>query len=119
MATINWFEIPVSDMDRAARFYGELLGNPLERADFGEVPHAFVTSGKDAIGALVKDPNNKPAGDGNLVYFGTQDIEAAISRVEALGAGVLVPKTAIGEHGHIAVLRDSEGNRVGLHTPRA
>jgi predicted enzyme related to lactoylglutathione lyase len=116
--TINWFEIPVSDMDRAAKFYGALLGSELKRGDFFEVPHAFFNNGKDAIGALVKDPRNAPARSGNVVYFGTPDIEAAIARVRALGAEVLLPKTDIGDPGHIAVLHDSEGNRVGLHTHR-
>jgi predicted enzyme related to lactoylglutathione lyase len=120
MGTINWFEIPVSNMDRAAKFYGELVGGPLRRETFQEIPHAFLGDPASGVGgALVKDPHNKPSADGNVVYLGSADIEGAIARVRPLGAEVLVPKTDIGEHGHIAVLRDSEGNRIGLHTPRA
>ena len=120
MGTINWFEIPVSNMDRAAKFYGELVGRPPRLESFQDVPHALLGDGTSGVsGALVKDPNNKPSPDGNLVYLGSPDIEAAIARVKHLGAEVLVQKTDIGEHGFIAVLRDSEGNRIGLHTPRA
>jgi uncharacterized protein len=116
--TINWFEIPVANMDRAAKFYGALLGSELKRGDFVDVPHAFFSNGKDMIGALVHDPHNKPVSEGRVLYFGSQDIEGALARVRELGAEVIVPKTDIGDPGHIAVLRDSEGNRVGLHTPR-
>lgn len=120
MDSVNWFEIPVSNMDRAAKFYGELVGSPLRRDNFHDIPHAFVGNGAHGpVGALVKDPGNKPSPDGNVVYLGSADIEAAIARVKPLGAEVLVPKTDIGEHGFIAVLRDSEGNRIGLHTPPA
>jgi hypothetical protein len=105
-------------MDRAAKFYGALLGSELKRGVFGGVPHAFFNNGEEMIGALVADPRNKPARDGNVLYIGSGDIEAALARVRELGAEVLVPKTDIGDPGFIAVLHDSEGNRVGLHTPR-
>ncbi|HEY6878599.1 MAG TPA: VOC family protein [Polyangiales bacterium] len=116
--TINWFEIPVANMDRAAKFYGALLDIELPRGDFGKVPHAFFRNHDAMIGALVHDPQNKPSGQGNVVYFGSDDIEAAIARVRELGVEVLLAKTDIGDPGFIALLRDSEGNRVGIHTPR-
>ncbi len=115
--TLTWFEIPVINMDRAAKFYGTLLGSELKRDDFGGIPHAFFSNGKDTTGALVHDPRNKPSADGRVLYFHSGDIDAALGRVRALGAEVLVPKLDIGGPGHIAVLIDSEGNRVGLHTP--
>ena len=120
MNVINWFEIPVTNMDRAAKFYGELVGRTPTRGEFDSIPHAFLGDGSSGVaGALVHDPNNKPSPHGNLLYLASPDIDAAIARVRPLGAEVLVPKTDIGEHGTIAVLRDSEGNRVGLHTPRS
>ncbi|MDB4989099.1 MAG: Glyoxalase family protein [Myxococcaceae bacterium] len=104
MSAINWFEIPVADMDRAMRFYEALLGRPLQREVFMDVPHAIIKSSKDKDGvggALIADPKRKPSGTGSCVYLDSSDIDASFS---------------IGPMGSIALIKDTEGNLVGLHT---
>lgn len=115
-----WFEIFVADMDRAARFYQDTLGVELRREDFGGKPHAIFPAGEGgAGGALVRDAERKPNGGGTLVYLSaTGKLDACLDRVPHAGGAVLLPKTDIGEHGFIAIARDTEGNSVGLHSER-
>ena len=119
MNAINWFEIPVENMDRAVRFYEALLGYGLKRENFMDVPHAIIKSSKDddgVGGALIQDKKRKPSAAGTCVYLNSSDIDGALKRVTTLGGDVLQPKTSIGPMGSIALLKDSEGNLIGLHT---
>lgn len=116
---INWFEIPTTDMDRAVRFYETILDRSLKREIFGGLPMAiFVAEGTG--GALVHDPKRRPTADGALVYLDAQgDLDGCLARVARAGGSVALPKTDIGEQGFIAIVKDSEGNLVGLHVPRS
>jgi uncharacterized protein len=115
---INWFEIPVRDLDRAERFYAEMLDRPLQRTVFGGVEHAIFSASETGVGgALVRDSRRKPHADGALVYLATSDIEASLKRAQASGGETLLPRTDISPHGFIGIVRDSEGNTVGLHSP--
>lgn len=113
----TWFEIPTTDLDRATHFYGQLLATTLKILFFGE-PMALFPSAKEGVGgALVHRPQQQPALNGTLVYLNTDGfLDDVLARTEALGGGILVPKTPIpGGSGHFAVIRDTEGNHVGLH----
>lgn len=118
---IDWFEISVSDLARAQRFYELTLGVTLTPSDYARVPAAvFPGDAKDSIrGALIQDPKRKPGVGGSIVYLNaTGKLDACLERLASAGGNVVVPKTDIGEPGFIAVLRDTEGNLVGLHSER-
>ena len=117
---IDWFEISVSDLERAQRFYEVTLGVTLTPSDYARVPAAvFPGDGKGVRGGLIQDPKRKPGVGGSLVYLNaTGKLDACLERVAPAGGNVVVPKTDIGEPGFIAVLRDTEGNLVGLHSER-
>jgi len=120
MNAINWFEIPVEDMERATRFYEALLGQPLRRENFMDVPHAIFKSSKDGDGvggALIQQRGRKPGGEGTVVYLHSNDIDAALKRALEIGGSVSQPRTSIGPMGSVAQVKDTEGNLVGLHTP--
>src|SRR6185312_12487164 len=105
---IHWFEIFVGDFDRAVRFYETLLGIELRRASEDGRPMAiFASAVTDGVGgALVRlDANGK--------------LDASLARVERAGGAVIQPKTDIGAPGFIALVRDTEGNVIGLHSERA
>ena len=114
----NWFDLPSLDFDRARTFYETVLGVsfPVQPpAREGEVRMAFFPDASPG-GAIVHDPRLRPGVDGPVVYLNVNGaLDACVARVEAAGGKVLVPVTGIGEHGRIALLIDSEGNRVGLH----
>jgi predicted enzyme related to lactoylglutathione lyase len=115
-----WFELPTTDLDRAETFYRTVLGYPLKRefSEDGSLEMAvFNVDDAEVKGALVKGEHFQPGMAGALVYLnGGRDLAVPLGRVEAAGGRVVMPKTAIGPHGHIALFIDSEGNRVGLHS---
>lgn len=117
---MNWFEIPVIDIDRAKKFYTASLGFPLEDMEMGPVKMAMFpmdTEGFGAGGSLTQAENYTPSHTGTMVYFPVSDIDATLQKIGAAGGKTLAPKASIGEHGHIGLFEDTEGNRIGLHTP--
>lgn len=119
MNIINWFEIPCQNLERAAKFYEAVLDIALQREDFMGVPHAiFKTSTTEGVGgALVQDSNNTPAARGSRVYLSADGkLDACIARIEQHGGQIVQPRTSIGPLGALAMLRDTEGNYVGLHS---
>lgn len=117
---LNWFEIPVRDLDRAQRFYEELLGQPLRREQMGPANVLAVfpyTEGAGVGGALKASPESAPSTAGTLVYLDAgPSLDATLDRAARLGATLLTPKVQLpGDMGAFAHIQDSEGNRVGLH----
>lgn len=123
MNPVNWFEIPVTDIDRAVDFYERVLGTTLTRIP-APVPgrrlamFPWEPGAANASGALAEGPGSTPRIDGTLVSFQCEDVADELARVEAAGGKVLLPKTSIGEYGFIGHFVDTEGNRVGLHSAR-
>ena len=118
---VNWFEIPVTDLPRAVRFYEAILGVSLQTMDMGPAQMAMfpmVQGGPNAGGALVKTDGYTPSQAGTVIYFSVDDIEGTLAKIGGAGGSTLVPKMSIGEHGFFAQFTDSEGNRVALHSMR-
>jgi predicted enzyme related to lactoylglutathione lyase len=116
---VGWFEIHVADMARAKAFYEQLLGTQLNKLDSpGMDMMAFTmdSHGHGASGALVCMPGMAPGGNSTLVYFSSADCAIEAGRAEAAGGQVFKPKTSIGPYGFIALLIDTEGNMIGLHS---
>ncbi len=116
--SLNWFEIPTTDIRRAARFYGTILGTELEVSDTGRGYLMAMFPFEGGVGgALVQGEGFEPSSKGAVIYLTCgPDLSAALDRVEAAGGKVLTPKTNIGEHGFMAFLLDTEGNRLALHS---
>jgi hypothetical protein len=116
--TLNWFELFVADLPRAQAFYEQVLATKLRAEQFNGEPHAIF--GADGLkGALVKREGRKPSAEGSLVYLNCNGaLDAALSRVEKAGGKIVMPKTDIGDPGFIAIVKDTEGNAVGLHSAR-
>jgi uncharacterized protein len=120
---VGWFEIPVIDMERAIKFYETVLGYKLSRNILGDLDMAWFPWVDNSIGSggsLVKhEEYYKPASDGVLVYFTafSGDLANELGRVEAAGGTVIMPKKQISpEHGYMALIIDTEGNRIALHS---
>ncbi len=113
----NWFEIPVKDLDRAGKFYAKVFGVKLTLE--GHVAFfPYAEEGPGAAGSLTRFESYEPSHSGTLVYFGVDDINEILRRVNANGGKTLLPKTRIGisGFGFIAHFEDCEGNRVGLRS---
>jgi predicted enzyme related to lactoylglutathione lyase len=116
--TLNWFEIFVANLPRAQAFYEAVLGTKLKAETFNGEPHAIFAA-EDLKGALVQRASRKPSAEGSLVYLNCNgQLDAVLGRVAGAGGRVVMPKTDIGPPGFIAVVADSEGNAVGLHSAR-
>jgi predicted enzyme related to lactoylglutathione lyase len=119
---VGWFEIPVTDMDRAKKFYDAVFEikveiHPMNELVMGWFP--FAENKPGAPGSLVKHPDwYKPSDShGPLVYFSSEDVQIELDRVDSAGGKIIQPKTLIKEDiGYMAVFIDSEGNRIALHS---
>jgi uncharacterized protein len=118
---INWFEIPVTDIERAKHFYQVALSIHMEQMDMGGMQMATFPweagSGK-LSGALVQTESNQPSGNGTIVYLNANpDLAPVLDRLQSEGAQIVMPKTLIDEQtGYMAMFLDLDGNRVGLHS---
>jgi predicted enzyme related to lactoylglutathione lyase len=117
---LTWFEIPTHDLDRAVKFYETVLGISLKREVFGGTPMAiFPASREDTSGALVQEAGRTPSTEGTLIYLDAAGrLDDCLARVARAGGAVVSGRTDIGDPGYVAVLRDTEGNLVALHSPR-
>ena len=118
---LNWFEISVSDISRAKKFYETIFGISMDQQEMMGMQMAFFPSenmnGK-VSGALVQGPMHKPSADGAKIYLnGNPDLSDALSKVESAGGKVNMPKTKISDDiGFMAFFTDTEGNNVALHS---
>ena len=117
--SINWFEIPVTDFNRAKAFYATLLGGEIM-----EMPHPSFKYGilpgdmqNGVTGGIVQGEGFTPSMTGAVIYLnGGDDLSVPLAKVEAAGGKILMPKTSIGGNGFMAHIVDTEGNRVALHS---
>ena len=118
---LNWFEIPVIDMQRAKHFYQVAFGIHMEEMNTGEMQMAMfpyeMNSGK-LSGALVKSDYHRPSKDGVIIYLNANpDMKEVLDRIEQEHGEVVMPKTQISpEIGYMAFFVDTEGNRIALHS---
>ena len=118
---VGWFEIPVTDMDRAKAFYEKVFCISISIHDLGGFIMGwfpYEDKVKGISGSLVKHEMYQPSDHaGALIYFSCKDVAEEVGRVVGAGGEVLREKTAIGEgHGFMALIKDCEGNRIGLHS---
>lgn len=116
---VNWFDINVSDLERAKKFYEtvfnlQLTDFPIEFGRQSGFP--FDEKGMNITGALVEKKDFVANGNNTLIYFESEDCVTEEARVEAAGGKIIRPKMSIGPFGFVAVLMDTEGNTIGLHS---
>ena len=116
---VVWFDIPVRDIDRAVRFYSAVLGIHLKKEQAGPgmamamLPHTEGSIG----GCLVQNADARPSETGPLLYLNTHGrLDDAVRAVEMHGGTILAPRHSIAPFGFRAIVLDSEGNRVALHS---
>jgi len=120
---ISWFEIGTSDLNRATKFYETIFGVTLTPLDLDNIKMRMfpLVDMMTQVGGAIVDSGgfHKPSStDGPLIYLnGNPDVQNVLDKVEAAGGKIMVPKTMISpEYGYMAVILDSEGNRIGLHS---
>jgi len=119
---LNWFEIPVTDFERAKTFYESIFDyvmpvNHMGPAKMGFFLYDFQNGGRG--GAIVHNPDfYSPSDNGSLIYLNCEpDLQIVLSKVQGAGGTVLKEKTEVGPNlGFWALIKDTEGNRVALHS---
>ena len=121
---LNWFEIPVSNFDRAKKFYETIFNYEMPESVMGDTRMGFflydMPAGKVGGAIVLNEQFYSPSETGTLIYLNAQpDLQIILARVEAAGGTILRPKTIISEEqslGYWALVKDPEGNRVALHS---
>jgi predicted enzyme related to lactoylglutathione lyase len=118
---VGWFEIYVQDMPRARKFYEAVFQLKLEKIPGTDIEMWGFQMSKQAYGvtgALVKMPGFPSGGTSNsvLIYFTCADCAIEEGRVIKAGGRLQRGKTAIGEHGFVSLVFDTESNMIGLHS---
>lgn len=124
--TLCWTDIPVTNLDRAIKFYSAVLGKEVKKlsdagAEYGLLPHEESNaSGCLCIRSDSGGVDNRPSANGPLIYLLVEGrLNEAVEAARANGGKILRARQQIGEHGFRAVIIDSEGNRIALHTSAA
>lgn len=115
----GWFEIYVDDMNRAKAFYQavfELELQQLEGTEYEMWAFPMEQESYGASGALIKIPGYPSGGNSTIVYFSCADCALEAERASKAGGTVEKPKKSIGQYGFIALVVDTEGNMIGLHS---
>jgi predicted enzyme related to lactoylglutathione lyase len=128
---VGWFEIYVQDMDRARAFYEKVFELQLTRLAPESDAAATQQAGPEGLemlafpmhpdtygapGALVHMEGFAPGGNGVLVYFNCDDCAVEAGRAAMAGGKIFKEKFSIGQYGKIALITDTEGNMIGLHS---
>ena len=120
---VNWFEIPVSDFERARAFYSRIFDFDMPEMTFGTVRMGILLHDREKGGiggAIVHNGEHyTPSADGTKVYLnGGRDLGLVLDRVPGAGGEVLIPKRMIAPGmGFMALFKDSEGNVLALQSP--
>ena len=119
--TLVWFDLPVLDLDRAISFYSAVLDAPIKKEVFGPdfSIGIFPHEGNEMSGCLTVSDEVKPSDQGVLNYFNCNGrLRAAVEAVKANGGTGQKDVHPIGPYGFRAVVLDSEGNRIALHSEK-
>ena len=115
-STITWFEIPAADFGRAVRFYETIFASPLQHEAAWPNLAIFPYQRPGVSGAIAFQEDLRPSSDGVVIYLNCDGrIDEVLNRVEKAGGAIVQPKSHLPSVGYVAQIRDSEGNRVGLH----
>jgi predicted enzyme related to lactoylglutathione lyase len=113
---VVWIDIPVADLERAQKFYAAVLAIPVQLQEFGDFKFCVLDHQDGNGGCLVLNPD-EISDKGVLIYLNVNDpLRDALAKVEPHGGAIITPAHNIGPHGYRAVIKDSEGNRVALHS---
>jgi predicted enzyme related to lactoylglutathione lyase len=116
---LNWFEIPVSDFQRAKKFYSTVFNYEMPEVNMGPVTMGILLHNRDAQGiggAIVHGEGYIPSKTGSKVYLNAgHNMAELLLRIEPAGGKLVVDRMSIGDMGFVAIMEDSEGNQVSLH----
>jgi uncharacterized protein len=116
---VGWFDIYVSNLDRAKKFYETVFNTTLIDLPIEWGKQSLFPSDNEGLnisGALVEKEDRGAGGNNTIVYFISKDCITEEARVEKAGGKIIKPKMSIGEFGFVSIVIDTEGNTIGFHS---
>ncbi|MEI2464483.1 VOC family protein [Niallia taxi] len=126
MGRLVHFEIHVSDMDRAKKFYGEVFGWTFQDwTEYAGMPYFGAVTGKEEElginGALMQRqgpaPDSTQALNGFACTMGVENYEQSEAKILENGGTIALPKYALPGMAWQGYYKDPEGNIFGIHQP--
>ncbi|MEX0362516.1 VOC family protein [Flagellimonas sp.] len=117
---VSIFEIPATDITRAINFYEHILDLKIEKFEMPDMEMGILPYEEQLVtGVITKGEGFQPSADGTTIYLnGGDNLQTILDKVEENGGQIMVPKTPhADEMGFFALFIDSEGNKMGLHSP--
>ncbi|MBT29568.1 MAG: glyoxalase [Thalassobius sp.] len=122
---VSIFEIPATDLSRAVAFYQTILDVKIEKLDMSDMGIPGMEMGllpyedQMVTAVIMKGEGYQPSAEGVTIYLnGGDNLQLILDKVEKSGGKIIVPKTAhADDSGYFALFLDSEGNKMGLHSP--
>jgi len=117
---VSIFEIPAMEISRAVDFYQAILDIKIDKMDMPGIQMGIFPYEEQVVtGVIIKGEGYQPSADGVTIYLnGGDNLQIILDKVEKNGGQLIVPKTLHGdESGYFAMFLDTEGNRIGLHSP--
>ncbi len=122
MGNLAYFEVPADDLERAKKFYKEVLGWDIKKSEMMEdapPDYQSVMTGKSVKntlngGGMYKRTKDMPPGTAIVAYAVVPDIDKALATAQSLGGKVTMPKMHIKNVGDVAQVKDTEGNTIGI-----
>ncbi len=115
---VVWFDIPATELSRALAFYRAVLDQEIEESQWQGGGIGVLQHGPgDVAGCIFQTDDCQPGAAGPLIYMNVNGrLQHAVDQVEAHGGQILQPPESIKPHGLRAIVLDSEGNRIALHS---
>jgi uncharacterized protein len=117
---VGWFEIYVQDMNRAKAFYQKTFQVTLEHLesnpDIDLWAFSMQPDNPGCAGALARMEGKDSGAGGTIIYFSCADCAVEAARAVQNGGRIQKEKLSIGQYGFIALVYDTEGNMIGLHS---
>lgn len=118
---VAWFEIPAKKLSRAKKFYESIFDIEMQDMELeSDLKMSMFPVEEGGIGGALCEHKDfyKPSREGTLVYISANpDLQKVLDNVEQNGGEIVQKKTIISdEYGHMAIIIDTEGNRIALHS---
>ncbi len=113
--SIGWFEIYVSDVEKAKDFYGDLFEWQFKLLEGFEPEYTTIFTGEDSVGGGFMKSSSKQEGQSVVIYIDVEDVAKSLKKVEEKGGKIEKPKTLISAtSGYYGLFRDLDNNLIGL-----
>ncbi|MBL7129675.1 MAG: VOC family protein [Ignavibacteria bacterium] len=113
--SIGWFEIYVSDIEKAKDFYGDLFEWQFKLLEGFEPEYTTIFTGEDSVGGGFMKSSSKQEGQSVVIYIDVEDVAKSLKKVEEKGGKIEKPKTLISAtSGYYGLFRDLDNNLIGL-----